>query len=220
MNAFETKDETPQSIVKAGRYYRLFVIVQACALIFLLIVRAAPRESYPRTQSAFGDVNGGLKTALGLFEVDCGRYPTTDEGLKILISPPSDGSLTNWRGPYLDPSSDPWGHPYVYRFPGTHNTNGYDLYSMGPDGAGNTSDDIGNWENPVPAKLAPGRSSFDLSPDKLLPIFPSLFMVGMIAQLVSSNVRALARENSWVDRLWFAIALISLLVLVTPRISG
>jgi general secretion pathway protein G len=40
---------------------------------------------------------------------------------------------------------DDWGHDLVYRCPGIHNPNGYDLYSMGPDGEDNTLDDIGNW---------------------------------------------------------------------------
>jgi hypothetical protein len=60
---------------------------------------------------AYYDINGGLKTALGMFDVDCGRYPTDEEGLKALISAPADGSLTNWRGPYFDSSTlpeDPW----------------------------------------------------------------------------------------------------------------
>ena len=40
------------------------------------------------------------------------------------------------------------GHEYVYRCPGIHDTNGYDLYSLGPDGVGKTGDDIGNWQTP------------------------------------------------------------------------
>jgi hypothetical protein len=53
---------------------------------------------------------------------------------------------TNWRGPYLDQLMiDPWGHSYVYTYPGRHNTNAYDLVSAGPDGRLGTADDIGNW---------------------------------------------------------------------------
>ena len=40
---------------------------------------------------------------------------------------------------------DPWGEPYQYRSPGTHNKTGYDLFSKGPDKTEGTEDDIGNW---------------------------------------------------------------------------
>lgn len=87
-----------------------------------------------------------------MFSVDCGRYPTTAEGLNALITCPTDISPKLWKGPYLDSSKllrDPWGHDFVYRCPGIHNTNAYDLYSKGPDGIsksdGDDPDDIGNW---------------------------------------------------------------------------
>jgi len=204
-----------------GRFYLWFVMLQACALVFLLTVRSASHESYPRTAKAFSDVNGGLKTALEFFEVDCERYPTTDEGLKILATAPADGSLTNWRGPYFDSPGvlmDPWDHPYVYHFPGTNNTNSYDLYSLGPDGVGNTADDIGNWKNPTFGEMIPRRILFNMSPDELLVVFPLLFVAGMLAQLTFPNVRKVASENPWVDWVWFAIALFTLIDLVTPRI--
>ena len=83
-----------------------------------------------------------------MFDADCGRYPTTAEGLKALLEKPNGSSITNWQGPYLKKASDledPWGHEYIYRCPGIHNTNLYDLISMSPDGRSNTDDDIGNW---------------------------------------------------------------------------
>jgi type II secretion system protein G len=89
-----------------------------------------------------------VKTSLGMFQVDCGRYPTTAEGLRVLLETPNGSSITNWKGPYLDKSTelkDRWGHEYVYSCPGIHNTDGYDLYSLGPDGKDNTGDEIGNW---------------------------------------------------------------------------
>jgi type II secretion system protein G len=89
-----------------------------------------------------------MKTILGMYQVDNGRYPTTAEGLGALLTKPSDLSITNWHGPYLEKASDlkdSWGHEYTYRCPGLHNPNGYDLHSMGPDGEDNTLDDIVNW---------------------------------------------------------------------------
>lgn len=117
----------------------------------ILIPSPGPhRSEEARRKCAYADVNGGLRSVLEMFRDDCGRYPTATEGFKVLVEAPADGSLTNWRGPYLDSPSpeDPWGHEYVYRFPAVHSTNGYDVYSKGPDGVGDTADDIGNWQTP------------------------------------------------------------------------
>jgi general secretion pathway protein G len=92
-----------------------------------------------------------FKTALDAFHEDCGRFPSTAEGLAPLTTRPADTSETKWRGPYLGAAipKDPWGHDYVYRCPGKHNTNSFDLYSLGPDGVsksgGDDADDIANW---------------------------------------------------------------------------
>jgi general secretion pathway protein G len=56
------------------------------------------------------------------------------------------GNVKNWHGPYIKRGvpNDPWGQPYVYRFPGTNGMD-YDLYSLGPDGR-EGNDDIVNWQ--------------------------------------------------------------------------
>ncbi|MCX7887159.1 MAG: type II secretion system major pseudopilin GspG [Verrucomicrobiae bacterium] len=90
------------------------------------------------------------KTALGLYELDNGFYPTTEQGLLALIVKPTTPPVpNNWRGPYLDPPAlrkDPWGHDYIYIYPGARNPSGYDLFSVGPNGAQGDDDDIGNWQ--------------------------------------------------------------------------
>jgi general secretion pathway protein G len=77
------------------------------------------------------------------------RYPTTEEGLKVLVEPPSGGDK-KWRGPYVKQiRSDPWGNPYQYKCPGMHHTSSFDLWSRGADGADGGEGqgaDIGNWE--------------------------------------------------------------------------
>ena len=72
------------------------------------------------------------ESALDQFKLDVGRYPSNEEGLQALRVRP--GNVANWDGPYLkkDLAGDPWGHPYVYRFPGTHGD--FDLLSYGADG--------------------------------------------------------------------------------------
>jgi len=94
-------------------------------------------------------VRDSLKTSLVRYKIDLGGYPTTAEGLGALLTAPSDGA-DRWRGPYVEVSgnrlpADPWGEPYQYQHPGTHNKDGYDLFSKGPDKTAGTADDIGNW---------------------------------------------------------------------------
>jgi general secretion pathway protein G len=95
-----------------------------------------------------------FKTALDAFHEDCGRFPSSAEGLGSLTARPAGVSETQWHGPYLEAAipPDPWGHDYIYRCPGAHNTNGFDLYSLGPDGVsksgGDDPDDIANWPQP------------------------------------------------------------------------
>ncbi len=73
-----------------------------------------------------------LSSVLDLYRLQVGRYPS-DEGLNALMEAPADAP--NWDGPYLkkaDSLIDPWGRPYIYRFPGQHGD--YDLYTLGADG--------------------------------------------------------------------------------------
>ncbi len=89
-----------------------------------------------------------LESALERFNIHMDRHPTTEEGLKVLVEPPS-GDDKKWRGPYVKLlRPDPWGNPYQYRNPGVRRKSGFDLWSRGADGAdGGEGDgaDIGNW---------------------------------------------------------------------------
>src|SRR5689334_5778452 len=74
-----------------------------------------------------------FSSALDLFYLDAGRYPTSSEGLAALVQPPP--GLAGWAGPYLkggNVPNDPWSHPYVYRSPGARAP--YDIVSYGADG--------------------------------------------------------------------------------------
>jgi len=74
-----------------------------------------------------------IATALDAFRLDVGRYPSQEEGLKVLWENP--GNIKGWDGPYLPKpvKTDPWGHPYIYKVPGK-NGKPYDLKSLGADG--------------------------------------------------------------------------------------
>lgn len=85
--------------------------------------------------------------ALDNFNIDTGRYPTTEEGLSALLNDPNN--LQGWNGPYLKKSipNDPWSTQYQYAAPGQHNDD-YDVFSFGKDkksGGEKDNTDIGNW---------------------------------------------------------------------------
>jgi general secretion pathway protein G len=74
-----------------------------------------------------------LSSALDLFYLDNGRYPSSSEGLPALVQRPANSAA--WNGPYLKTSTvpaDPWGRPYVYRSPADHAP--YEISSYGPSG--------------------------------------------------------------------------------------
>jgi general secretion pathway protein G len=122
----------------------LLVLVILAILMGVVVTRFTGRTEQARIAAATTDINA-IGTALDAFEVDNGHYPSTDEGLAALIQQPSNAQA--WHGPYLKRDSvpvDPWGNQYVYRYPGTNNSGGYDLASLGPDGREGT-DDIANW---------------------------------------------------------------------------
>ena len=77
-----------------------------------------------------------LKSALETMRLDLGRFPTTEEGLPLLVTAPADPALrARWVGPYLDGQvpPDPWGNPYQYSVPG-RDGQPFALYSYGGDG--------------------------------------------------------------------------------------
>jgi len=111
----------------------------------LMVLLYANRSRFPNhehvTDRIYGDIMGGIKTALDRYEIDNGTYP---KSFQDLFQQPS--GTTNWHGPYLENVPiDPWGNKYIYEFPGKHNQGSYDLMSLGPDGKKGTDDDIGNW---------------------------------------------------------------------------
>jgi general secretion pathway protein G len=121
----------------------LLVVTIIGILAALVIPKIAGSSERARVTAATTDINGGIKSALGQYEVDNGFYP---KSLQDLLVQPSNAK--NWHGPYFDPPKlpvDPWGYPYVYYFPGKHNISSYDLLSVGPDGKEGTDDDVVNW---------------------------------------------------------------------------
>ena len=130
--------------------FSLIELLVVLAILGLLIGLVAPPiiRYFGRAKSDVAKVQlHDLETALDLYRLDLGRYPTQSEGLAALGEKPA--GLERWQGPYLKQGAvpnDPWGHPYHYRIPGEHGD--YDLYSLGADDApGGTGEnqDITNW---------------------------------------------------------------------------
>ncbi len=94
-----------------------------------------------------------LEAALSFYQMDNGRFPTTEQGLRALIEPPTTGpEPRSYRpGGYLQGGElpmDAWSNDFHYEFPGSNNVEGFDIWSLGADGqpGGTETDaDIGNW---------------------------------------------------------------------------
>jgi general secretion pathway protein G len=127
----------------------LLVVVIIGLLVGVAVVRLGARSGEAKKVAAQRQIDA-YKTAIGLYELDNGFYPTTEQGLQALITQPTTVPIpNNWKGPYLDPPvlrKDPWLHDYLYRYPGVKNSAGFDLYSPGINGVEGDDDDIGNWQ--------------------------------------------------------------------------
>lgn len=88
-----------------------------------------------------------LEHTIDIYKLNAKKLP---ESLDDLVQRPSDLKEERWAGPYIKDNKDlvdPWDNPYKYSPNGKHNTNGYDVWSTGPDGQDGDDDDIGNWKS-------------------------------------------------------------------------
>ena len=123
----------------------MLVVIIIAALSAMVVPRLVGRSEQAKISVAKADIEANMATALKLYELDNGQFPTTAQGLQALRVKPSMSPVpANWNGPYLpkDPV-DPWGNPYVYFSPGRHNPD-YDIFSKGKDVSA-SEDDIKNW---------------------------------------------------------------------------
>jgi len=122
----------------------MLVVISIIALIMALVG--------PRVLNFLGESKvkaakiqiASLESALDLYALDTGQYPSSSEGLDALMHRP--GGVTSWSGPYLkgnEVPNDPWGKPYIYRSPGEHGP--YDIVSYGPKGQEGGTAEINSW---------------------------------------------------------------------------
>jgi len=135
---------------RSERGYTLVEILVVITIIGLLMALVGPRVLNYLTESKVKTARIQIQSfasALDLFYLDAGRYPTSAEGLAVLVRPTT--GITAWNGPYLKGGTvpnDPWGKPYQYRSPGEHGA--YDVVSLGSDGqegGTGTAADITSW---------------------------------------------------------------------------
>lgn len=121
----------------------LLVLVILGVLAALVVPKFVGYGEKARVTRAGTDI-ATLEDALDRFDLENGRYPTSEEGLRALVEAPP--GLAKWNGPYIKRGvpTDPWGNAYQYRYPGMHNPKSPDLFSLGPDGR-EGNDDITNW---------------------------------------------------------------------------
>lgn len=126
----------------------LVVITILAILAGLLVPRVMDRPDQARVVAAKNDIRA-IQSAINLYRLDNGVYPSTDQGLLALVQRPESGNVPrNWKtGGYLERMpKDPWGNDYQYLYPGVHSE--VDIFSLGsdgqPGGEGHAAD-IGTW---------------------------------------------------------------------------
>jgi general secretion pathway protein G len=126
------------------------IIILGILASFVAVKLTGQTEEARRTQAKVQI--GTFETALELYKLDNGSYPSTEQGLKALVELPSVGVLPRkWReGGYLKKGripADPWKNEYIYLSPGTHDE--YDISSYGDDGAPGgegKAADVNSWD--------------------------------------------------------------------------
>ncbi len=140
-----TRPACPRARRPGFTLIELLVVLVVLALLAALVgPQIVGRVSDARATAARTQLEL-LGLALDAYRLDNGSYPTTAQGLAALRARPARPPVPPaWRGPYLrkDVPADPWGRPYEYRSPGRRNPDGYDLVTLGRDGAsGGTGED-------------------------------------------------------------------------------
>lgn len=138
-----------QNTVQKG--FTLLELLVVLGIIALLAGIVGPQVmkhmGASKTKAAMVQV-ADLSSALDMYKLDVGRYPSTEQGLQALVEKPGD--VNRWNGPYLRKSKiplDPWQNPYRYVYPGEHGV--FDLFSLGADekeGGEGEDQDIASWE--------------------------------------------------------------------------
>jgi general secretion pathway protein G len=121
----------------------MLVVTIIAILMGAAIYKLAGNVEIAKHTAVSADVQA-LGTQLKLYESMNGFFPTTEQGLQALVTPPdTDPKPARWYQLFKEAPKDPWHNNYIYRCPGVKNPGGYDLFSAGPDRIADTTDDDG-----------------------------------------------------------------------------
>jgi general secretion pathway protein G len=112
----------------------MLVVVTIIGLFVALVGPSLFRRADEARITAAKSQIANFMTALGAYKLDTGNFPPSEQGLQALRIRPVD--LPQWNGPYMPQEipMDPWGHPFLYRYPGEHGNDEPDIVSLGRDG--------------------------------------------------------------------------------------
>ena len=126
----------------------MVVVVILGILSAIIVPKIMSRPDEARRVKAKQDILA-IQNALDLYKLDNGYYPTTDQGLKALVSKPSSPPVPrHWKAYLKNLPMDPWDSPYLYLKPGQHGE--VDIFTYGPTGqpgGEGTNAEIGNWDD-------------------------------------------------------------------------
>ena len=140
----------PNKIIPRG-----FTLIELMVVIVILGILAtfaiqnfSGRTDQARLVKAKQDIRT-LESALQLYKLDFFTYPSTEDGLEVLINPEAT-TKGNVPEPYMNKlPKDPWDRDYQYIYPGNYNPRSFDIFSLGADGEPGGKDfnaDIGKWD--------------------------------------------------------------------------
>jgi general secretion pathway protein G len=140
----KSKIQNPR-LRKGFTLIELLVVILIIAILAALIVpKIVGRTDQAKIATATSDI-ATLSAQVNAFKLDCDRYPTTDEGLTALTTPPAD--VQGWKGPYIEKLPlDPWKNEYSYAYPGPGGEGSFLIKSNGPPGGDGDTTAITNQE--------------------------------------------------------------------------
>lgn len=127
----------------------MVVIVIIGLLTTVVVINVLPSQDRAMVEKARADIQL-LEKALEMYRMDNLSYPSVEDGLEALVTPPeglSRPARYRQEGYVRRLPDDPWGNPYQYVYPGEHGT--FDVYSLGADGqlgGEELNADVGNWK--------------------------------------------------------------------------
>lgn len=145
------KIHSPSSSFRRRAGFTLLEMVIVLGIIAMILGGAIFSMNKIGNSAKLSQVEADFKSfesALAMYKLNAGAFPTTQQGLKALVEKPSSTPVPRrWIQVMKKVPSDPWGADYGYRFPGKKVASDFEMYSKGPDGMENTPDDLSSQDD-------------------------------------------------------------------------